>query len=329
MRVSLPTDWPMMERLVVVVIVDIVVIDVREEGILASEWAAEVSGLAEVDMANVLSVSVELLIPTVDNVLEAVVRVTVVVELATVSAPGIALAISATPEPVARVPVDDADVTVVPMLVNKSGENDVEVTLDVVVDELDVDVVLVDDVLVTVVVLVFVDVDVLLVVELDVVLVEVVLVDVDVVDVEVVAVVVVELDVELVDVVAVEVNVVLVDVVLVEVVVVVVVVGGKTLLIKRYGSVAGSPPAGTKKRDAVPLTVKRNDMISPFRAKPPEGIASRRAAVTSNIAVLGPARCLPDKYCAKLILELPPTPWSQHCSTPAFVAGFQVWRHLL
>jgi hypothetical protein len=168
--------------------------------------------------------------------------------------------------------------------------------VDVGVELVDVVLVLVEVVRVVMVVVlvevVLVEVELLLVevvrVEVEVVFLDVVLfvVEVLLVVLDVVVLVVVEVllvDVVIVDVVVVELVVVVVrdvlvvvdvlEVVLVKVVLVLVVVEGETSMSIRVGSVLESPPAGTKKRAAVPLTVNRNDMTSPLSALPPPGAA--------------------------------------------------------
>lgn len=215
-----------------------------------------------------------------------------------------------------------------------------------VVDVVFVEVVVVVDVVVVIVVFVevlVVDVLVVVVVFVEVVLVvDVVVVDVvfvDVVELLVVVVVVVVDDVlvvvvdEVVDVTVVvfvdevvDVEVVDVEVVEVDVDVVTVVVGGPRLLMNNWGPAAGSPPAGTKKRDEVPLTVKRKDMTSPLSSMPPPGAGPPSKSVTSNMAVPLPTRLTPSRYCEKAIFDVPPTPWSQHCCTPCEEAGSHVWR---
>lgn len=191
------------------------------------------------------------------------------------------------------VPVS-SDVDVVEVTVDVVDEDVVEVTVELVVDVVLVKLVFVVDEVNVEVDVVLVVVVVLLVVE-DVVLVVVVDVVLELVVVAVVLVVVVTFVVEVVPVDVVLVDVVLVVVRVVEVVVVTVVVGGPTLLMNRDGSIFASPPAGTKKRERVPFTVKRSETMPPLMAQPPPGAASRSKLVMSNIEMPGPARVLPDK----------------------------------
>lgn len=239
-----------------------------------------------------------------------VLAVNVNVEVLTVAAPSTSVRFSGSADacnsPTSAAPVDTkeediielvlggADVDVVEVEVDVVDDVDVEVTVELVVDVVLVRLVFVVDevnvevdVVLVVVVVLLVVVDVVLVVVVDVVL--------ELVVVAVVLVVVVTFVVELVPVDVVLVDVVLVVVKVVEVVVVTVVVGGATLLMNREGSIFGSPPAGTKKRERLPFTVKRSETMPPLIAQPPPGAASRSKSVMSNIEMPGPARVLPDK----------------------------------